>query len=198
MSHGSPCIGSSQGFREQSTRWWKDLHRSLLSVSEQVISPCSMLPRACCTWLSHRHIPGERADKPGQRTQTVIHLFSSRRCSCPFFLLVLSQRYWTVWRSKSNVNAGQGKKINDKWLRAGNFMWSSYWPIFPSIIQSRLQSKKYNKEIHWVMTILGTSHYKGAFFYWSKHYDVIGLETACSGLTVDSNAKGGRNNRNTS
>lgn len=27
-------------------------------LREQVISPHSKLPRACCTWLSQRHIPG--------------------------------------------------------------------------------------------------------------------------------------------
>lgn len=30
---------------------------------EQVASPCSKLPRAWCTWLSHRHIPGERSQQ---------------------------------------------------------------------------------------------------------------------------------------
>lgn len=32
-------------------------------------------------------------DKPGHNTQTVIHLFGSRRCSCPPFRCALSQRY---------------------------------------------------------------------------------------------------------
>lgn len=35
------------------------------------------------------------------------------------------------------------------------------------------------------MTTPSTSHYERRFFYWYKHYDVISLEIACSGPTVD-------------
>lgn len=61
------------------------LCRSLLSVPEQVISPSSKPPRACCTWLSHRHIPGERAWQVRTERPDSDTLVSSRRCTCPFF-----------------------------------------------------------------------------------------------------------------
>lgn len=93
-------------------------------------------------------------DKPGQSAQTVIHLFSSRRCSCPLFLR--SPR-GIRHCGGARVILRQGKgKINDKWL--GFFMehnkkrtatWLPYWPIFLSIIQRRLQSETHNKGTHW-------------------------------------------------
>lgn len=59
---------------------------ALCSVSRSRLS----LPAACC----HAPVAPDcligtfqvrEPDKPGQSAQTVIHLFSSRRCSCPFF-----------------------------------------------------------------------------------------------------------------
>lgn len=135
-------------------------------------------------------------DKPGHSTQTVIHLFGSRRCSCPRFSLRaprgISGR--VIWRR------GKGKKksmTNDsafffffffmkhsKKKKRHSYVWSSYWPTSRSIIQSRLWSKKKKKErkntivIEWVVKTPGASHYKKELFStlipprslnWDKH-----------------------------
>lgn len=97
VSHGSlsalACLGALEscrlwgGWRRQ-RRWsWRKVLATLCSASWSRLS----LPAAS------RHAPVapdcligtfqvRRPDKPGQSTQTVIHLFSSRRCSCPPFL----------------------------------------------------------------------------------------------------------------
>lgn len=84
------CLGVDRGRGDRLERW---VGHCWLAVSKQVISLSSKPPRASCTWLSHRRIPDKRAGQAEtQQPQTLIHLFSSRRCSCLLFSS-LSQRW---------------------------------------------------------------------------------------------------------
>lgn len=79
----SLCIDTSQSFRDVRTRAGESF-AARCSVSRSRLS----LPAASChapiapdCLIGTFQVRGP--DKPGQSTQTVIHLFSSRRCSCP-------------------------------------------------------------------------------------------------------------------
>ncbi len=141
---------------------WHVLERCWRGGGKSSAALCSLSPSRLSLPAASRHAPiapdcligtfqVRGPNKPGQSTQTVIHLFGSRRCSCPLFL-----------RSPRGVSGGarviwgRGRqKINDKWLcffhepqqekNRHFYVWSSYWPTSWSIIQSRLRSKKEKK-----------------------------------------------------
>lgn len=139
----TPCICKSQAFREVSTRGGKS-SAALCSVSQSRLS----LPAAS------RHAPiapdcligtfqVRGLDRPGQSTQTVIHLFGSRRCSCPLFLRsprgISGGVIWRRGKEKSMTNDLAFFPTEHSKKRTAIFMWSSYWPTSLSIIQSRLR-----------------------------------------------------------
>lgn len=123
VSHGPPVsvLARLWGFRDVWTRGWKSFGALCSSPQSRLFLPAASChaPIAPDCLIGTFQVRGP--DKPGQSSQTVIHLFSSRRCSCP--LSLRSPRgIGLSWRSKSNLKARQ-KKINDKWL--GLFSWSS-------------------------------------------------------------------------
>lgn len=137
-SRGALYGGLRQGFS-------KMVKSPLLRFAEQVVSPCSKLPRAYYTWLSHQHIPGERTNKPGQSTQTVIHLFGSRRCSCPLFLLSPSgisrgaRVIWSQGRGKKSMTNDFAFSMKHSKQRTHIFVRPCYWLTSLFIFQRRLK-----------------------------------------------------------